>query len=101
MLIIFSSMLIKDIAKLIDLSSSSIEIEGWISAISNLMNLHFASFLIALNHSITVEMLFHRLYWSLVFNFEIMLSRYFLLIMPISLLEGLIRRHFLLLLKFS
>ena len=61
-LIIFPSLSIKDLAKLIDLSSSSMEIEGQNSAISNLMNLHLALFLITLNHSITVEVFLHWFY---------------------------------------
>ena len=69
-------MLIKDLAKLIDLSSSSTEIEGQSSAISNLMNLHFALFLKALNHSNTVEVLLHWLYWSFLFSFQITFELY-------------------------
>ena len=100
-LIIFPSISIKELTELVDLSSSSIEIEGSKWAIPNLMNLYSALFLIALNHSITVEVFLHWLYRRLQFNFEIIFSRYFLLTIPISLLEGLIRRHFWLVLKFS
>ena len=61
-LIVFPSITIKDFAKLIDLSSSSIESQGQNSAILNLMNLHFDLFLIDLNYSIKLEVFLHWLH---------------------------------------
>ena len=63
---------------------------------SNLMNLLAFLFAIALKHSIAVEVLRCWLYHRWLSTLLLISSKNMLLTMPISPLEGLIRRHFVL-----